>query len=154
MYFYIPLIIWILLDWFTKQSALVFLQEKIPLLGDILYLQYIENTGIAFSIQLPYLKVLTLVLIIGIFYYYYQYEKKQKNKLLDIAFWCILSGAIWNGIERVLNGYVIDMIGVQHFAVFNLADVFINIWVLMYLYYLWKQQPPAMDTLIVSPKES
>ena len=40
-----------------------------------------------------------------------------------------LAGAIGNGIDRALNGYVVDMLEVEfiHFPVFNLADCVINV---------------------------
>ena len=105
------------------------------------HLEYIENTGIAFSIQLPtlLLKILTISLIIGIFYYYISEKNKLKdNKLLDLSFWLILAWAIGNGIERVLNSNVIDFIWVRYFSVFNLADSFITVGAIIYLYILYK----------------
>jgi len=94
--FYIIIIIWIILDLFTKNLALNYLQNKINILWDFLYLQYFENTGVAFSTQIPGLKYLTIVLIIAIFYYYFSERKKEKKKkLLDLSFWLILAWAIW-----------------------------------------------------------
>ena len=139
----------IIIDLVSKQTASIFLWEKISLIWDVLFLKYVENTGIAFSIELPFLKILTIILIISIFYYYFSYERFKKNILLEIAFWLILWGAIWNWIERVLNGYVIDFIGIKNFAIFNAADIFINIWVIIYLYVIWKDKPTASDSLVI-----
>ena len=133
--FYLIIIIWVFLDLFTKNLAFNGLQEKVNVLWDFLYLQYFENTGIAFSTQIPGLKYLTILLIIWIFYYYFLEKKNIKNKkLLDWSFWLILAWAIWNWIERVFNWYVIDFIWVKYFSVFNLADSFITIWAVIYLY--------------------
>jgi len=137
--FYLILIIWIILDLYSKNLALNFLQEKINILWDFLYLQYVENIGIAFSTQVPYLKFLTIILIIGIFVYYFNERKKEKNKyLLDVSFWLILAWAIWNGIERIFYWKVVDFLWVKYFSVFNLADSFITIWVVLYLYLEFK----------------
>jgi len=138
--FYLILIIWIILDLYSKNLALNFLQEKINILWDFLYLQYVENTGIAFSTQIPFLKILTIILIIVIFVYYLNERKKEKNKsLIDLAFWLILAWAIWNWIERILYWKVIDFLWVKYFSVFNLADSFISIWAIILIYYYYKK---------------
>jgi len=133
--FYIIIIIWVILDLYSKNLALNSLQDKINILWDFLYLQYVENTWIAFSTQIPALKYLTILLIVWVFYFYFKQRKNTKNKkLLDLSFWLILAWAIWNWIERILNWKVIDFIWVKYFSVFNLADSFITIWAILYLY--------------------
>ena len=163
--FYLIIIIWIIIDLSTKNLALNYLQERVDIFWSFLYLEYVENTGIAFSIQIPtfFLKILTISLIIWIFYYYRSERNKlnvipakagiYKNvdtsdwflpsqewqaKLLDLSFWLILAWAIWNWVERILEWKVIDFIGVKYFAVFNLADSFITIGAIIYLYVLYK----------------
>ena len=139
--FYLILIIWVVLDLSTKNLALNYLQERVDVLGSFLYLEYVENTWIAFSIQIPtfFLKILTISLIIWIFYYYISEKSKlETNKLLDLGFWLILAWAIWNAFERIFNEKVIDFIGVKYFAIFNLADSFITIGAMIYLYFLYK----------------
>lgn len=141
MYFYITLIIALAVDTITKLSAQIFLSEKINLLWDFVFLQYILNTGIAFSIQVPtlILKTLTIVLIIGIFYYY-KTEKKiyKNNKILDISFWLILWWALWNAYERVMYEQVIDFLWVKYFSIMNFADIFISLWAILYIYFIYK----------------
>ena len=132
--FYIIIVIGVILDLFTKNLALNYLQDRVDILWNFLYFKYVENTGIAFSTQIPGLKYLTIILIIGIFYYYFYEKKNIKNKkLLDLSFWLILAWAIWNWIERIFNEKVIDFIGVKYFSVFNLADIYITIWAFIYL---------------------
>ena len=134
--FHVTLIIWLFLDLFTKYLANIYFNEKINILWDFLFLTYVENPWIAFSIKIPFLflKIITISLIILIFYYY-KTERKQINKklLFDISFWLILSWAIWNGIWRIFNENVVDFIWVKYFSIFNLADSFITIWVFIYI---------------------
>ena len=136
--FYITIISWIILDLYSKYLANIHLKEKINIIWDFLYLQYVENTWIAFSIQIPILilKIITIILIFGIFYYYLKEERKKKNIIIDLSFWLILAWAIWNGIERIFQEKVIDFIWVKYFSVFNLADSFITIWAILYILYL------------------
>lgn len=140
--FYIILFSWIIVDLVSKYLANTYLQNKVNILWDFIYLQYILNPWIAFGVKVNpiLLKIITICLIILIFYYY-RYEKKENNnKLLDLSFWLILAWAIWNAIERVFNSNVIDFVWVKYFSVFNLADSFISIWAIIYLYIIYKNK--------------
>lgn len=141
MIFYIILITWIILDWATKNIAAIYLQDKINILWDFLYFQFILNPWIAFWIEIYplLLKIITISLIILIFYYYKSERKEVINKkLFDISFWLILAWAIWNAIERLFNSNVIDFIWVKYFSIFNLADSFITIGAIIYMYILYQ----------------
>ena len=141
MYFYITLILTLIIDSITKLSAQYYLTHKIPLLWDFVFLQYIENTWIAFSIQIPtfFLKILTIVLIIAIFYYYKSEKKQYQNsKLYDVAFWLILWGALGNAYERILNEKVIDFLWVQYFSIMNFADIAISIGAGLFIFLIYK----------------
>jgi signal peptidase II len=107
-----------------------------------LYLKYVENPWIAFSIKIPlfFLKILTIILIFWIFYYYLTSEKKKEKKIIDFSFSLILAWAIWNAIERIFNDKVIDFIWIKYFSIFNLADSFITIWAILYLYSLYNNK--------------
>jgi lipoprotein signal peptidase len=141
MYFYITLIITLVIDTITKLWAQNYLTEKINILWDFVFLQYIVNTWIAFSIQLPplLLKIMTIVLIIAIFYYYKTEKKIEKNKkLFDISFWLILWWALWNAYERIFHEQVIDFLGIKYFSIMNFADIFISLWAILYIYIIYK----------------
>lgn len=137
--FYILTIFLVFLDLFTKYIAKIQFQLSSNILWDFLYFKYVENIWIAFSIWITWilLKVITIVLIIWIFYYYFSEEKKKNIKLVDLAFAFVLGWAIGNWYERIFNGKVIDFIWVKYFSVFNLADVFITLWVMLYIIYLF-----------------
>lgn len=137
MIFYITIIFWVFLDLLSKYFSSIYLIDKINIFSDLLYLEYFENRGIAFSIQVPFLKILTIILIFWIFYYYLKEEKNKKIFWIDFAFWLVLAWAIWNGYERIFNSFVVDFIWVKNFAVFNLADSFITIWAIIYLFIIF-----------------
>lgn len=133
--FYILTIFLVFIDLFAKYIASLQFQLPENIIWDFLYLKYVENIWIAFSIWLTWvlLKIVTIVLIIWIFYYYFTEEKKKNLKLVDTAFAFVLGWALWNWYERIFNWKVIDFIWVKYFSVFNLADVFITIWVILYI---------------------
>ncbi len=134
IYFLIPFFVFI--DLFTKYLAKEYLQTPIILIENFFSLRYVENIGIAFSFPITWLplKILTILIIWFFLYYYFTEEKHKKNIFVDGSFVLILSWAIWNGYERIWNEKVIDFFAVQYFSVFNMADVFITVWVLLYIF--------------------
>lgn len=146
MLFYITTFLAIIIDFFTKKIALFKLHKDMPIFLDYVKLKLIYNDWIAFSIPLKWLilKIITLSVIILISYYYFQFEKRKKDKLLDLWYALILWWAIGNWFDRLFYWSVLDIISVKYFAIFNFADIFINIWVIIILFYYlrisWKNK--------------
>lgn len=133
--FYISIFFLVFVDLFTKFIAKNDLLVTKNIVGDFLYLKYVENIWIAFSLPVTWivLKILTLIIIWIIFWYYLTEEKKKNSKIIDISFIFVLAWALWNWYERIFNWKVIDFIWVKYFSVFNFADIFITIWVFLYI---------------------
>ena len=126
----------ILLDIITKLWAQNLLENKtIPLLGKFFQLELVYNDGIAFGMNLIsplFLKFFTILLIlIGIWYII---RSKNITKYESWSYGLILWWAIGNGIERVFFGKVTDFFSMQYFSVFNVADIAITLWALLFLY--------------------
>ena len=141
MKIYIPLVFLLIsLDALSKHWAENILDGPITLIPEFLSLQFVKNIGIAFSLPLTWnlLKITTVILIFGIFYYYWKEEKTKKSRLLDMSYVLIFAGALWNAWERLFRWYVTDMISVEHFAIFNLADSYITLWAIGIIYYYSK----------------
>jgi len=143
--FYYILIIWLILDFISKYFAISYLKDQINIIWDYIFLKQVYNPWIAFWIEVPknLLKIWTIALIIWIFWYYRVELKKEENiknkKIINFSFWLIISGAIGNAYERLLNEKVIDFIWVKYFSIFNLADSFITIWAIILIYYYYKK---------------
>lgn len=138
---YIVLIIWLIgLDALTKYWAENILSSQIIIIPWFLSLEYARNMGIAFSLPITgnLLKIVTVILIFGIFWYYLKEEKNKKSSLINFSYALIFAGALWNAWERILRGYVTDMISVEYFAIFNLADSYITLWAIGIIYYYYK----------------
>lgn len=118
----------LILDQVTKYLAVLYLKgtEGIPLVGNAIYLYYVENRGAAFGIlqNQKALFVILTVLVLGGFLAYILY-KKPKSKLLLLSFAMIAGGALGNLIDRLRISYVVDMFEFRfiHFPVFNVADM-------------------------------
>ena len=79
-------------------------------------------------------KSIFLLIIIGFVIYYY-----SKYKNLQFSFSLILAGAISNLIDRIFRGYIVDFINVGIWPVFNLADSFNFIGVILIAYIVLKK---------------
>ena len=95
----------------------------------IFTIEYVRNYGAAFNIlsgSRLFLSFISIISTIILSYFIFISETKLINKY-GLSF--ILAGTIGNGIDRILNGYVIDFIEFKiiDFPVFNIADIVINI---------------------------
>ena len=99
----------------------------------IFTLEYVKNNGAAFSIFAGNRLFLSIISIISSIILTYYIFLKKTNLINRIGLSFILSGTLGNGIDRVLNGYVIDFIKIKliNFPVFNIADILINLGVLI-----------------------
>lgn len=120
------------IDQVSKFWALAYLQGQAPLLciPGILELGYTENTGIAFSMlnDRPELLLVFNTLIISALIIW-----AVNSKHLSLGLSCIIAGGLGNLLDRFIHGYVIDFINpvFVNFAVFNLADVALNVGVFL-----------------------
>ena len=104
-------------------------------------LYLIFNTGIAFSFfddggVYGRWVLVTLVLLVCIYLTYILFTERLR-KYESVALLMILSGGIGNLIDRTLSGHVIDFIHFYYlnysFYIFNFADTFITIGVMIYI---------------------
>lgn len=92
----------------------------------ILSLKYIENRGISFGLfngNIALTVVVPIVLTITLFYIFH----KLKNQKIEIAFLILLGAFLGNLYDRLIHGFVIDMIyfPLLPFFVCNIADILI-----------------------------
>lgn len=80
-----------------------------------------------------WLRWLSLAVSLGLMALAWWGEKMKVTEQLGYGF--ILAGALGNGLDRFLFGYVVDFFDFRliNFPVFNLADVFINVGILFLL---------------------
>ncbi len=129
--FWVAASVGVILDRITKIWILntFVLQQSVPVIPGILHFTYVVNTGAAFSLfsGAVWLRWLSLVVSLGLGLMAVMGPKFPKWEQLGYGF--ILSGAFGNGIDRFAFGHVIDFVDVRaiNFAVFNVADVLINV---------------------------
>ena len=99
----------------------------------ILTIEYIRNYGAAFNIlsgSRLFLSLISIISTIILMYLIFIREDKRINKY-GLSF--IVAGSIGNGVDRIFYGYVIDFIKIKFvdFPVFNIADIAINIGIIV-----------------------
>lgn len=122
------------------------LGEVKPFIPKIVSLTYLRNTGAAFSIlenQQWLFAVITLV-VIGAAIWYLSKHIKGSVWLLS-ALSLIIAGGIGNFIDRMRQGFVVDMFQLDfiNFAIFNVADSYLTIGVLVLIVMMLKEEGNA-----------
>lgn len=112
------------------------LNESISIIPNFFNLTYVRNIGAAFSILKGsrWLFVILSFIALNIIYIFFINNKKLNNKQV-LIYSLLQGGIIGNLIDRVLYGYVIDFLDFTifgyNFAIFNMADTFIVISVIL-----------------------
>lgn len=137
---FILICVLIVLDQFSKAMAITHLMNKedIVLIPGVLQLHYLENTGAAFSIlegKQVFFAILTPILLLALVYIMLKMPRVKKFSILNGIIIFLISGAIGNYIDRILNNYVVDFIyfSLINFPVFNIADCYVTVAVFVLL---------------------
>jgi signal peptidase II len=108
------------------------------------YLTNVNNYGAAWSIlngNRLFLIVVSLVALAIIYKYFIEKEKLNSTKV--ILFSLLFGGIIGNLYDRIFLGYVVDYIGFiifgYKFPIFNLADTFIVVSVILISFLILKE---------------
>ncbi len=125
------------------------LLETHPLIPGVFHFTYVRNTGAAFSLltgKADLLRWLSLFVSLGLMAFALFGGKLKK--LEQLSYGLLLGGAMGNGIDRFIFGSVVDFIDFRliSFAVFNLADVSINLGIICWLIDSFKQPKSERNT--------
>ncbi|WP_309733491.1 signal peptidase II [Chamaesiphon sp. OTE_75_metabat_556] len=146
-YFWVAAVSNICIDIISKRAIVENLRierTSFPIVPNILHFTYIRNHGAAFSLLegqlwLRWLSLIVSVILIGVGIF-----KVFSNIWEQLGFGLILAGAAGNGIDRLFfNGSVVDFIDLRfiNFAIFNWADVSINLGIVCLLIHSFFYQP-------------
>lgn len=140
----------ILLDQIVKKIVVsnMYVGESIPLLEDFFHITYIHNKGAAFSLwEQQWILLIVfpaIVMVVGLVCLFIKRKTWDKLYLLSIALIC--GGGLGNLIDRIIQGYVVDMFDFRVFPVFNIADIFICIGCgLMLIYVIFLERKNGDD---------
>lgn len=106
-------------------------------------LTYLRNYGAAFSIlqHQQWLFSVITVIIVG-FALVYLFKQINTSLWMITSLVLIIAGGFGNFIDRVSQGYVVDFVDLDfiNFYIFNLADSYLTVGVLLLLVVLWREE--------------
>ena len=115
------------------------LYESIPVIQNYFHFTYITNDGMAFGINFPfgYYIFTSVSVLLTLFLFWYLWSVRTHSIVIRLGISFIIAGAIGNLIDRIFLGAVIDfldfMIGNFHWYVFNLADSYVTVGMVLVL---------------------
>jgi signal peptidase II len=115
--------------------------EPVSILGGLVHLSLLRNSGAAFSLGSGYTWVFPLVTI-AVVTWIAVLSRRLRSTPWALALGLVLGGALGNLIDRLfrapgfLHGHVVDMVSLfgpyaQYFAVFNVADSCLSVGVVL-----------------------
>jgi lipoprotein signal peptidase len=122
------------IDQVTKAVVLAVLDpaHPIPLLGGVVNLQLLRNSGAAFSMGEGLTVGLSIVAIAALVGVLVWFVPKVRHPGWTVAMGLLVAGIAGNLADRLFRdpgpfqGHVVDFIQVPYFAVFNVADICIT----------------------------
>lgn len=135
---YVLSLIFFLIDLISKLIILK-IENILPItvIKNFFYLNKVTNEGAAFSSFTGYQIILILIAILALIYIYKSVLKDIKTSLGTISISLLVGGILGNLFDRIVYNKVIDFLSFNIFGymfpIFNIADIFICIGVLLLL---------------------
>ncbi|MDY0340444.1 MAG: signal peptidase II [Coriobacteriia bacterium] len=106
--------------------------ESVPVIDGMLWLTHIENNGAAFSILRgqQWLLIATAVMMLAVVAYVVLHIRPT-GPWVRVALAFVSGGAIGNLIDRVVSGAVTDFLDLGWFPIFNIADIALDVGVVI-----------------------
>jgi signal peptidase II len=123
-------------DQITKSAVVAALREgeSQPIIGDLLRLTHIKNTGAAFGMLRGLGGVLALAALVGVIAFA-AVVVRQPPPLTSIGAALVAAGAMGNLIDRLFReGGVVDFVDFRYWPAFNVADSAITIGAVLLLW--------------------
>ena len=138
MFFLIILVFF--LDRYSKTFMLSNLNENLIYINDFINFDLIWNTGIGFGFLSSSSSLIynTISLIVGIIVIALVFISLKSDKFDKTVFSLIIGGALGNFYDRIFFNAVPDFIDIHygnfHWFTFNIADIFITIGVISFIF--------------------
>jgi len=121
------------LDQLTKWLVVSTLEEgeSVRILGDVLWISHIRNSGAAFGLLRGFGGLLALVALVGVVAFFAIIVQKPPA-IIGVAAALVAAGALGNLVDRLFRGpigrgSVVDFVDFRFWPAFNVADSAITI---------------------------
>ncbi|KRO03762.1 lipoprotein signal peptidase [Levilactobacillus paucivorans] len=107
-----------------------------PFIPGIMSLTHLRNDGAAWSIlqgQMWFFAVIAVIALGIMGFFFWQYRNQREHWVEELGLALMMAGTIGNFIDRLLNGYVVDMFQLTfiNFPIFNFADSCLTVGVIL-----------------------
>jgi signal peptidase II len=133
-----------LVKWWALAALPPLGRNGVEALGGLLRFVYVENRGVAFGLfpnNSLLFALLSITVIAGAIWRSWGWFWRAAP-LARVSAALILAGGLGNIIDRLRYGFVVDMINIvpmQFFQVFNIADVAISLGAVLLFICLWRE---------------
>jgi signal peptidase II len=123
------------LDQLTKALVASSLHEgeSIRLIGSVLRLTHVRNSGAAFGLLRGFGGLLALAALVGVIAFI-SVVVRRPPLLTGVAASLVAAGALGNLVDRIFRGTVVDFVDFRYWPAFNVADSAITIGALLLLW--------------------
>ncbi|MHB1127746.1 MAG: signal peptidase II [Bacillota bacterium] len=134
----------ILLDQGSKMfiQSTMHLGDSLPVIWGIFHITFIKNPGAAFGVlanRTSLFVAITVLVVLVILALYRQIPPEWK--ILRIGLAMLVGGALGNLLDRVRMGTVVDFLDLRFWPIFNLADTFVVVGVILLCWELLRPNP-------------
>ena len=127
----------LILDQVTKNYFVSNQSSQFIIWEPLLFFGFQPNPNVVFGLPINmiiYIIATILILALLVYLIYQTIKKKEVFQYALIIF--ILAGALGNIIDRLRFGFVIDFIHIPFWSIFNLADIYIVVAVILWIAYI------------------
>ncbi len=127
------------IDQLSKYFVEIKLIEKYSIINNFFTLEYSQNYGIAFGISIPQIFIiLSIIIFLPIIIIFLLKELSLSKNITKIIIALIIGGGLGNLIDRLTRGFVVDFISIWKWPIFNLADIYISLALLLIIIFYGK----------------
>ncbi len=134
----ILIVLLVVIDQLIKHAVVVniALGGEHQLIPGFLSLTHLRNDGAAWSIlqgQMWFFTVIAIVALGIMGYFFWQYRNQREHWVEELGLALMMAGTIGNFIDRLSQGYVVDMFQLDfiNFPIFNFADSCLTVGVIL-----------------------
>ena len=108
------------------------LYKSVPVIKGFFYITHIGNKGAAFGI-FPgrILPLIVIGAIVSVVIVYFHVKLHKQRTYLQVALALILGGSLGNLYDRIMRSYVVDFIDFRFWPAFNIADIAVNVGIVL-----------------------
>lgn len=141
-------------DRLTKYVAPIYFDDPTVLIPGFLELSFLGNRNFVFYWEFPIWIVFGVISVVMVLLGWQLVQSiKKREYMAALLLIIVFVGAGSNLFDRIVYGYVIDMIRVPSWSVFNLADIYVVGGVLALSFLVWHTDRQERATEVVQHEE-